>query len=186
MGDMFSCSDSTLTQILLSGARPVLGRIVHLSADGRPAVDFPGNERGPLEARTICDPPAAWSLDQLANADVLLLFEQDDPRTPLIAGFPRTRLALPGTSAPDRSAKNPPAEAANPAPPSEAPPVARSMTVAVDGQRVLIEGEREIQLRCGRSSLTLRQDGKIVIKGTHIVSRAEGPHRIKGGSVTIN
>jgi hypothetical protein len=49
-----------------------------------------------------------------------------------------------------------------------------------------LEAQEEIVLKCGEGSITLRKDGKIIIKGTHLLSRASGPNRIKGGSVQIN
>jgi hypothetical protein len=62
----------------------------------------------------------------------------------------------------------------------------RPKDARVDGKRVTIEAEEEIVLKCGSGSITLRKDGKIVIKGTHLLSRASGPIRVKGASVNIN
>ncbi|MBC8071603.1 MAG: hypothetical protein IAG13_24975 [Deltaproteobacteria bacterium] len=60
-------------------------------------------------------------------------------------------------------------------------------TVAhVDGQRVEIEGHDEIVLRCGLASITLRRNGRVVIRGTHVETRASGVNRIRGGSVQVN
>lgn len=56
----------------------------------------------------------------------------------------------------------------------------------IDGRTVRFTARDEIVLQCGPGSITLRKDGKIVIKGTHLLSRATGTHRIKGGSVNIN
>ncbi len=56
----------------------------------------------------------------------------------------------------------------------------------VDGERVVIEGEREVSLRCGKASITLRRDGKVVIKGTHLISRSSGSNKIKGASISLN
>lgn len=58
--------------------------------------------------------------------------------------------------------------------------------IVVDGERVEITGKDEIVLKCGDASLTLRRNGRVVIKGTHIESRSKGPNKIKGGSVQIN
>lgn len=49
-----------------------------------------------------------------------------------------------------------------------------------------IEGQQEVILRCGEASLTLRRNGKVIIKGTTLETSASGTHRIKGGSVEIN
>jgi hypothetical protein len=53
-------------------------------------------------------------------------------------------------------------------------------------ESVLIEALAELVLKCGVGSLTLRKDGKIVLRGTHLLSRSSGPIRIKGGHVEIN
>jgi len=48
------------------------------------------------------------------------------------------------------------------------------------------EAEREITLRCGKSSLRLMGDGSVLIRGAYVLSRATGTHRIRGGNVQIN
>ena len=61
-----------------------------------------------------------------------------------------------------------------------------SVSILADGERQVISAEREIVLRCGDASITLTRAGKILIKGTYVVSRSSGVNRIKGGSVQIN
>lgn len=56
----------------------------------------------------------------------------------------------------------------------------------VDRERVVIEAQSEIELRCGESSIVLTRDGKICIRGRDVLSRASAGNRIKGGSVRIN
>jgi hypothetical protein len=51
---------------------------------------------------------------------------------------------------------------------------------------LVLEAAANITLRCGEGSITLRQDGKILIKGKNLVSLATETQRIKGGSVAIN
>ena len=51
---------------------------------------------------------------------------------------------------------------------------------------VRIEAEQTLVLRAGDASITLRQDGKVLIKGKDIVSHAQATNRVKGGSVAIN
>ena len=63
---------------------------------------------------------------------------------------------------------------------------AGSVQIEADGQRVTVEARDELVLRCGEASVSLRADGKVVVRGTHIVSHSTGPHRIKGGSLSIN
>ena len=56
----------------------------------------------------------------------------------------------------------------------------------VDGRRVEFEAADEIVLLCGQASITLRRNGRIVIRGTYVETRSKGVNRIKGGSVQIN
>jgi uncharacterized protein (DUF2345 family) len=56
----------------------------------------------------------------------------------------------------------------------------------VDGQRVRVQAQREVVIACGKASITLRANGRVIIKGTHVESDSEGTNRIKGGQVRIN
>jgi hypothetical protein len=51
---------------------------------------------------------------------------------------------------------------------------------------LMLEASQELTLRVGEGSLTIRKDGKILIKGKDLVSHAQRINRIKGGSVSIN
>lgn len=53
-------------------------------------------------------------------------------------------------------------------------------------EELVIEAKKGLTLRCGDGSITLRADGKILIKGQDLVSHARRLNRIKGGSVAIN
>ncbi len=57
---------------------------------------------------------------------------------------------------------------------------------AIDGERIVLEADKEIVLRCGKASLTLTRAGKVIMKGAHLVSRSSGANKIKGASVQIN
>ena len=48
------------------------------------------------------------------------------------------------------------------------------------------EAAGAITITCGKSSITLSSDGRIVIKGTELVSRASGTNKIRGAAVKIN
>ena len=63
------------------------------------------------------------------------------------------------------------------------PPCA-SATVAED--RVVIEAAEELTLKCGDCSVDLRKDGKLMIRGNDVLTRAKRTQRIKGGTVAIN
>lgn len=47
----------------------------------------------------------------------------------------------------------------------------------------LIEGRDELVLQCGKASITLRRNGKVIIKGTYVETHSQGVNRIKGGSI---
>jgi hypothetical protein len=66
---------------------------------------------------------------------------------------------------------------AAPRPPAEA---------RVDGERVVLQAEHEIELRCGEAAIVLSADGRITLRGTYITSHASATQRILGGSVNVN
>jgi len=51
---------------------------------------------------------------------------------------------------------------------------------------VEISNDREIVLRCGKASISLKADGTVAIRGTNVASRASHTNRIRGGNVQIN
>jgi hypothetical protein len=67
----------------------------------------------------------------------------------------------------------------------DAPPTGE--TAAGRGPETLrVESRRELIIECGKSKIALRADGRIEIRGGHLVSRSSGPNKIKGGTVHIN
>ncbi len=94
------------------------------------------------------------------GCEVALLFEAGDPRRPIVMGKMVSPLAA-GEAGDDTEA-------------------------AADGRRVEIKADQEIVLRCGESSITLTRSGKIILRGTYVLSRSSGVNRIQGGSVEIN
>jgi Domain of unknown function (DUF6484) len=155
--------------IVQSAGNPVVGTLVRLSADGLPFVEFPGSH-GEVQARTtVAEPaPANW-LDSCGRA-VLLVFDEGDEQRPVIVGFVRDSLWQ--ASAP-RMVPDVPAETSTPA-------------QRIHAASVVIEGEREIVLRCGEGSIALTADGRIVIKGTRLTSRASETNKVRGAVVLIN
>jgi hypothetical protein len=63
-------------------------------------------------------------------------------------------------------------------PPREAP--------ADNPDTLILEAKSSLVLRVGDGSIEMRADGKILIKGTDLVSHAKRMNRIKGGAVSIN
>lgn len=66
----------------------------------------------------------------------------------------------------------------------DAPPTTRTKEKAPDTLRV--ESNKELVIECGKSKIAMRADGRIEIRGGHLISRSSGPNKIKGGSVHIN
>ncbi|MGH8176803.1 MAG: DUF6484 domain-containing protein [Steroidobacter sp.] len=148
-----------------------VGVIVSISEDGEIAVEYPGSSGG-VPARLAV--PAARARVEAALAQrqqVVLVFEGGDRLRPLIVGFieaiePLAQGRLPKI---DRSA--------------EAAPIVEA---DVDGRRVRVTAQDEIVLECGSASITLRRNGRVVIRGAYVETHSEGTNRIKGGQVQIN
>lgn len=151
----------------VASGHPRLGRIVRADPGGPVLVDYPGNPSGPLAARVLSSVPA-HDLERAAaiEAPALLVFEEGDGSLPIVTGLlasPTPHLDVALAEMPDE------------------PRVA-----LLDGRRVVLDGREEIVLKCGKSSLTLRRDGKVVLRGVTIVTDASGVQRIRGGKVQIN
>lgn len=138
-----------------------IGRISAIKQDGQILIDYQDNSFGQLKARTVID-----VAPKDAEKSVLLVFENNDPQLPVIIGFVRDKAAQAdsGTVLEKRDLKD----------------------VLVDGKRLVFDAEKEIELRCGKSSLIMTKDGRIVIKGDKLLSRAREINKIKGAAVRIN
>jgi hypothetical protein len=162
--------DPATAQTVAAGAPVKVGCLAPGSKPGAVVVEFEGN--GPLAARSVV------ALDDVAIRDalmtrqpVVLLFENGDTNLPIIVGLvpPDPGAVLLG------SLLHAPAAA-----------LAKPTEARVDGKRVVLEGAEEVVLRCGDASITLRRDGKLVLRGAYIETTATGLNRIRGGSVKIN
>jgi hypothetical protein len=65
-----------------------------------------------------------------------------------------------------------------------APPDAQETRIR--NRKVVVEAGEELVLQCGAGIIRITRDGKIIVRGEHVLSRARGTNRIKGGSVAIN
>lgn len=65
-------------------------------------------------------------------------------------------------------------------------PPAPAWQAQLDDEVLQLRATRRIELSCGASSIVLGADGKVVIKGAHLLSRSSGPNKIRGASVEIN
>jgi len=100
----------------------------------------------------------------------VLQFEDGDPRRPVLMGLLQATTATPMLDA----------LLASPAPPRGRPPA------RVEGKRVVLEGEDEIVLRCGESTIILRRNGAVLVRGAQVESRSSGRYAIRGRKVALN
>jgi hypothetical protein len=148
----------------------VIGRLAGTDATGRPLVRL--DEHDPVASPAlVLSTAAAEILAAEPGAAVLAVIPGGKNATPVILGL------VAGS----------PARAAAPVPAPASVRLGRGRREArLDGQQVVLEAEREIVLKCGRSSLTLRRDGEVVLRGVRVLSRAAQTNRIRGASVQIN
>ena len=63
---------------------------------------------------------------------------------------------------------------------------ALSVQVHADGDRLVLNAEREVVLQCGAASITLTRAGKVLIQGSYVMTRSTGYNKIKGAAIDIN
>lgn len=142
-----------------------IGRIVGSAGEmdeGLPIV-VPVLGEGILMARLACVLPEAC-----VGRECAVLFENGDRTRPLIMGLLLNAEATKAPGTPENVAQREEAE------------------IRVDGERVIIEAQKELELRCGESVILLQADGRIEIRGNYVTSQASASQRIRGGSVHIN
>lgn len=132
---------------------PVSARIAGVDEAGRASVVLLGAEE-PIQARCAAAESTIPPRTQIEGAEVLVVFEDGDPRRPVITGFVRDALW--------------------------------SLAPASPPPKVLVEGENEVVLRCGEGTILMTADGRIVIKGTRVTSRATEANKVRGAVVLIN
>ncbi len=141
----------------------VVGKVVAMSGDFQPVVSF-GNfpDRRPMVCRSVVDVD-----EQSLGREVVVQFENGDTSRPIIMGI----LRAPAVAGQDVEA------------PSGGTAKRR---IEVDGERILLAGEREITLQCGEARITLTKAGKILIHGNYVLTRSRGACKLKGATVDIN
>ena len=140
--------------------RVVVGNLVAFAESGSAAVVFTSASTcGPVhgEARSTVE-----LNEHHLGGPVVLVFEDGDECRPIIIGVIRQPTAR-------SDAKTQP-----------------TVQLDVDRDRLTVTATDQLVLRCGKASLSMTKEGKVVIYGTYISSRSTGAHRIKGGSVEIN
>jgi hypothetical protein len=135
------------------------GRIQAVDANGIVTVWMAG--QGPMQAR-LAVPATIEQIKRAIKAQktVLLLIDANVPERPIIVGFVEDKVS------PE--------------------PTVQVVEADVDGKRVRVVAKDEVVLECGSASITLRRNGRVIIKGTYVETHSDGTNRIKGGQVRIN
>jgi hypothetical protein len=109
--------------------------------------------------------PARATLD-LHGAHIgrpaVLMFEEGDPSRPIVVGCLHDAKA------------------------NGVPAVPGHVETEADGQRLVVSAKDQIVVRCGKASITLTKEGKVVVQGEYVSTHSSGVLRLKGGSVHIN
>jgi len=53
-------------------------------------------------------------------------------------------------------------------------------------EHLRLTAAQKLELCCGKSSLSMEEDGRIVLRGVELTSRASGVNKIRGAAVKIN
>jgi len=137
----------------------IVGELIAISDEGQtPLVCYPDQPgTAAIAARTTIDLQGRHIGQQ-----VVLMFEGNDLAKPIIMGVIQGKTGWPLDKQPNQ------------------------VEVYADGERMIVSAKEQLVLRCGKASITLTKAGKVLIKGSYVLSRSSGVNRIKGGSVQLN
>jgi hypothetical protein len=145
-------------QALVHGV--VMATLLEILPDGKVRIAVPSHGIADMRATPVC------ALQALREGTlVAVMFEQGDTTRALLIG------PMAGVEASAGVATHVPGH---------------EREAVIDEQRILIEAEQEIELRCGEAAIILTADGRILLRGTYISSHASATMRIRGGAVQIN
>jgi hypothetical protein len=154
-----------------NGLDPIGTAVVEdISPDGVAMVVLTGESRAREASTLLRFGSAAAASEALLGRTVLVLAPPSGP--PVILGVVAQRLWEQRDVEQEVEAK--------------LPVDGQTRTVELDRKRLDLEASDEIRLTCGKSSLVLRRDGSVVIRGVTITSRASQTNKIRGGTVAIN
>lgn len=157
---------------LAQPAERILTAVVDdISPDGVARVTFSGEDQSRDAASMLRFPSAAEASEALLGSTVMVLAPPS--AQPVILGIVGERVW-------DQREGQPVADARVKLPADEI------RALQLDKRRLDLEASEEIRLTCGKSSLVLRRDGMVIVRGVQIVSRATQSNKIRGGTVAIN
>jgi uncharacterized protein DUF6484 len=143
----------------------VVGRLVGFDSAGAPLVTMDSGGLGPILPASSC---VSLRLQDVGR-EVVLMLSTTDPQQRLLIGVVQsmTRDTLIESS-------------------DTEPRKRQDLEFEIEGKTIVISAAESLTMRCGDSSITLTRDGKVVIRGIHVVSHAAGVNRIRGGAVQLN
>jgi len=141
----------------LHAAHATIGVLIGFDGSDRPLVAFSSN----LQSTAV---PASCTVTLSrddAGSKVALIFVDGNVGRPMIIGLVKDNI-------------------------KEQPSRSPAKVVVDEDDSLTLTAKHQITLQCGDASITLTKDGKILVRGHYISSRASGMQTIKGGSVQIN
>lgn len=154
-------SRNFMNETMIQQSRLVIGTLVGISASGVPLVEFPGNHSGPQEALSAVQLTCKDEARTYIGREVMLHLETEGDRIVLMSILHERLVA-------DRQDST------------------RLQSGSQNKKSLHLEADSELRLSCGKSSLVMKQNGKVLLKGIDIVSHAESRQRIVGGEIKIN
>lgn len=171
MSSTVALHQTVFAQQLAGAMNLTIGQVVEVNADDQLLVNYPGCSK-PIVACLLNDVLTHEDVSHVElPVSVLLAVSTAETDLPIIIGRIGDHL-----SQENQTIQN--YEIDLPAP--------SKRNVSIDGKQVMLEAQEELVLSCGKSSITLKKNGKVVIKGMDLVSRAARSNKIKGASVNIN
>jgi len=172
-------SDSSFSNEVTSNDSLLIGKVVSINDYGNPMIAYNEITKDfPIEALTTV-PINASSVGK----DVAVSFAQNQGGVPIIMGV--IRRILDDVMSQQAETVMPIAQQLD----QTDQPINDGINrpeIVVDGSKLEISAADEITLRCGKSSITLNKNGKILIKGDHMLNRTSGSYKIKSGSIQLN
>jgi len=136
----------------------VIGLFVGIDKSGGALVAFADNPKvTAMRARSTIEISGSD-----IGKEIALLFENGDLQRPLIIGF----IKHPEN---DRNKEN-----------------EQALNSLIKNDEIVLTAKKNLTFICGKSSITLTKSGKILIRGSYVLSRSSGVNKIKGGTVQIN
>ena len=147
--------------------RPYVRRVITVSDDGEVFIDGAGIEPPQLRARISVGVHQRWENSLLRPGNSVLVINEDgDPKRPIIIGSVVEKLDF--------------------EPILKKSLIKEHTEIHFKGKQITFESSGEVIIKCGNSTITMRNDGEIVLRGKKIVSRAAQSNKLKGAAVKIN